>query len=146
MQLFSDFSLPQQQLLLQGCAEFNSGQYFACHESLEQLWLQLEGQIKRLLQGLIQVAVACYHASHSNFKGASSLLQAGLQKIREHPVAWLQTETLVKQIQSYLLALNAAASTPPSPSFQSWRFVVKTAAQAESDKQTHLEPGHENPP
>lgn len=145
MQLFSDFSLPQQQLLLQGCAEFNSGQYFACHESLEQLWLQLEGQTKRLLQGLIQVAVACYHASRSNFKGARSLLQAGLQKIRENPAAWLQTETLVKQIQSYLLVLNAA-SPLPSPSFQSWRFVVQTAAQVESDMQTHLEPGHENTP
>ncbi|MFN3476106.1 MAG: DUF309 domain-containing protein [Candidatus Methylomirabilales bacterium] len=60
---------------------FNEGLYFEFHELLEAFWMpeENEGQ-KRLLQGLIQIAVAFHHLFNKNYRGAFALLQDGLEK------------------------------------------------------------------
>ena len=39
--------------LLKGVAEFNRGEFFECHESLEELWLAEERPIRSLYQGIL---------------------------------------------------------------------------------------------
>lgn len=57
--------------------EFNSGEWFECHETLEELWVGEQGELRDFYQGLLQIAVALYHWRNGNFKGAVLLLQRG---------------------------------------------------------------------
>lgn len=54
--------------------EFNGGEWFECHETLEELWVGQKGELRDFYQGLLQVAVALYHWRNGNFKGAEGLL------------------------------------------------------------------------
>ena len=57
--------------------EFNRGDWFECHETLEDLWVGEEGEARDLYQGILQVAVALHHWRNGNFGGAISLLKGG---------------------------------------------------------------------
>jgi predicted metal-dependent hydrolase len=63
--------------LLQAIREFNSREWFECHETLEDLWIGSEGEIRDFYQGLIQIAVARHPWSNGNVGGALSLLKGG---------------------------------------------------------------------
>ena len=68
----------------EGADLFNAGRFFDCHEVWEDVWnAQLPGE-RHFLQGLIQVAVGCEHFRRGNLKGAVSLLERGLRKIRKY--------------------------------------------------------------
>ncbi|HXW84580.1 MAG TPA: DUF309 domain-containing protein [Candidatus Binataceae bacterium] len=69
----------------EGIALFNDARYFECHEAWEQVWLREQGDEKRFVQGLIQVAVAILHAERGNFAGAKSLSEKGLDKLKTFP-------------------------------------------------------------
>jgi len=71
-------------LLEEGIALFNRGEFFDCHEVLEELWLESSGDRKKFLQGLIQVAVALHHLHNGNRLGAGRLLAAGMDKLTEY--------------------------------------------------------------
>ena len=60
---------------------FNRGQFFHCHEVLEEVWLEFSGERKKFLQGLIQVAVALHHLRNGNRVGAERLLDAAVAKL-----------------------------------------------------------------
>jgi predicted metal-dependent hydrolase len=47
-----------------------AGEYFDCHEVLEELWRRTEGERKLFYQGLIHCAVALYQARRGNAVGA----------------------------------------------------------------------------
>jgi predicted metal-dependent hydrolase len=72
-------TLPQ--ALLQGVEEFNRAYYFEAHETLEDLWRETSGPLRLFYQGLIQLAVALYHLSNGNRRGALNLLSKGLDKL-----------------------------------------------------------------
>jgi uncharacterized protein len=67
--------------LRQGVEEFNRGHYFEAHETLEDLWRGTSGPLRLFYQGLIQLAVALYHLSNGNRRGALNLLGKGLDKL-----------------------------------------------------------------
>jgi predicted metal-dependent hydrolase len=71
----------QTQLLLQGIELFNNREFFACHEALEEAWLEAAGGEKTFLQGFIQIAVALHHWGNQNRVGARRLLVAGIEKL-----------------------------------------------------------------
>lgn len=60
--------------LLRGIAEFNAGEWFACHDTLEELWAGERRTVKYLYQGILHVAVALHHWREGNFRGAVLLL------------------------------------------------------------------------
>jgi predicted metal-dependent hydrolase len=66
-----------------GLSEFNSGLYFECHETLEDVWRKQEGEERELTQGIIQIAVGCHHLSHNNKVGALKLFRRGLPRIEK---------------------------------------------------------------
>jgi hypothetical protein len=68
--------------LLQAFGEFNRGDWFDCHETLEDLWIGTEGEVRWFYQGLLQIAVALHHWKNGNFGGAVSLLAGGADYLR----------------------------------------------------------------
>ena len=63
--------------LLQAIREFNGREWFECHETVEDLWIGEEGEVRDFYQGIIQIAVALHHWKNGNFGGAVSLLKGG---------------------------------------------------------------------
>jgi predicted metal-dependent hydrolase len=63
--------------LLRAIREFNGREWFECHETMEELWIGAEGEVRDFYQGLIQIAVALHHWRNGNFGGAVSLLKGG---------------------------------------------------------------------
>ena len=63
---------------------FNTEQFFEAHEILEELWLELKGDQKRFVQGLIQFAVAFAHSRRNNPKGAFQVGMRALEAVRTH--------------------------------------------------------------
>lgn len=68
-----------------GLALFNAGEFFACHEVWEQLWLRSNGREKLFYQGLIQAAVAILHAERGNLRGAVSTWRKARAKLDPLP-------------------------------------------------------------
>ena len=69
--------------LLQAIGEFNRGDWFDCHETLEDLWVGEEGEIRHFYQGVLQVAVALHHWRGGNHAGAVRLLESGADYLRK---------------------------------------------------------------
>jgi uncharacterized protein len=67
---------------LQGIAEFNRHEYYACHDTLEALWMDSIDPDKKFYQGVLQIAVACHHLQNHNLKGAAILLGEGMGRLR----------------------------------------------------------------
>ena len=63
--------------LLVAVAQFNTREYFECHETLETLWNAEHGAIRTLYKGILQVGVGCYHLLRGNYRGATIKLQTG---------------------------------------------------------------------
>lgn len=72
---------PSSQLLL-AIIQFNGGDWFECHETLEDLWIGEDGEMRYFYQGVLQVAVALHHWRNGNFSGAVSLLEGGAGYLR----------------------------------------------------------------
>lgn len=69
----------------QGIAQFNSGQFYACHDTLEALWIEALEPEKSFYQGILQIAVALYHLGNENVRGAMILLGEGSNRLRRYP-------------------------------------------------------------
>ncbi|HET7035043.1 MAG TPA: DUF309 domain-containing protein [Thermomicrobiaceae bacterium] len=67
--------------LLEGIALFNQGEFFECHEVLEDLWRAEPAPVRALYQGIIQIGVALHHLRRGNWRGAVKLLTAGTDKL-----------------------------------------------------------------
>ncbi|MBC8145274.1 MAG: DUF309 domain-containing protein [bacterium] len=64
-----------------GVAEFNRGEFFECHDTFEELWMEARGERKLFLQGLVQSAVGCFHSMSGNLRGSHSQLTRALEKL-----------------------------------------------------------------
>jgi hypothetical protein len=64
--------------LLEGIGQFNRGEYYDCHETLEEIWRDEQGKIRDLYKGILQIGVAIYHAQRSNLRGAMRLVSSAM--------------------------------------------------------------------
>jgi predicted metal-dependent hydrolase len=70
-------------LALKGIEEFNMGEFYECHEYLEEAWMQEPRRVRFLYQGILQVGVGFYHQQNGNWRGATGLLRNGTQRLKE---------------------------------------------------------------
>ena len=70
--------------LRKGIAEFNRGDYFECHETLEDVWMLEAGEDKRFYQGIIQLSVGFFHLLNRNLRGAASQWKKGIAKLADY--------------------------------------------------------------
>jgi len=73
---------PPPPLLLAGIAQFNRGEFFEQHETLEDLWREEPRDIRRLYQGILQIGVGLYHIQRQNHHGAVYMLTRGSDYLR----------------------------------------------------------------
>src|SRR6266487_1330118 len=63
--------------LLEGIAQFNRGEFFEQHETLERLWRAEVRDIRYLYQGILQIGVAFHHLRRLNHHGTVYMLTRG---------------------------------------------------------------------
>jgi predicted metal-dependent hydrolase len=63
--------------LLKGIEQFNRGEYFECHETLEDLWRAESRPVRGLYQGILQIGVALYHLRANRYRSVVTLLERG---------------------------------------------------------------------
>ena len=56
-----------------GLEEFNRGEYFKAHDSLEKAWIEDESPGRELYRAILQVAVAYYQVQKGNYNGAAKM-------------------------------------------------------------------------
>jgi uncharacterized protein len=72
----------------QGVEQFNSEEFYACHDTLEALWIEAGEPEKSFYQGILQIAVALYHLENRNWRGAVILLGEGSNRLRRYPSSY----------------------------------------------------------
>jgi len=101
-------TMPQE--FWQGVEQFNSGQFYACHDTLEALWIEASEPEKTFYQGILQIAVALYHLGNRNWRGAVILLGEGSNKLRRYQSNYggIDLEELLYESVTLLKALQQA--------------------------------------
>ncbi|BAY96969.1 hypothetical protein NIES37_09060 [Tolypothrix tenuis PCC 7101] len=103
-------TMPQE--FWQGVEQFNTGQFYACHDTLEALWIEASEPEKTFYQGILQIAVALYHLSNHNWRGAAILLGEGSNRLRRYPSSYGGIDLEALLIQSVAL-LQVLQKTSP---------------------------------
>lgn len=67
-----------------GIEQFNQGEFYACHDTLEAIWMEAEIQEKSFYQAILQIAVALYHLTNKNWRGAAILLGEGISRLDQY--------------------------------------------------------------
>lgn len=103
----------------QGIEQFNQQQFYACHDTLEALWIEATEPEKTFYQGILQIAVALYHLGNSNFRGAIILLGEGMNRLRHYQPTFASIDvtqllTQSRAIQAELQQAQLEQKTPQS--------------------------------
>ncbi|WOD40454.1 DUF309 domain-containing protein [Nodosilinea sp. E11] len=114
--------------LKEGITLFNQGDYYACHDVLEAIWMEANTTDKPFYQGILQIAVGLYHLSNHNWQGASILLGEGVNRLRPFEPAyegvnverlvdcgWAWLTTLHQTGREQVIAVAAAIASAPAP-------------------------------
>jgi hypothetical protein len=104
-----------------GVEQFNSGHYFECHDTLEELWSGTRGPARDLLQGLIQVAVGYYHLSNGNVGGARSLFERALTRLEGRGPSYLDVDLDDVRAQARDALARLERGDPPTAGRPRWR-------------------------
>ena len=94
----------------QGIEQFNSQDFYACHDTLEALWMEAGEPDKRFYQGILQIAVALYHLENQNWRGAVILLGEGINRINYYQPSYggIAVKDLLGKSVKILSALQQA--------------------------------------
>ena len=97
------------ELVLKGIEEFNKGEFYECHEYLEEAWMQEPERVRALYQGILQIGVGFYHLTNGNWRGATGLLRNGTGRLKEFEPAILGIDVarLVRESERCLRELEA---------------------------------------
>jgi uncharacterized protein len=72
--------------LAKAIEEFNAGEFFEQHETLELLWRATPDEIRHLYEGILQVGVGMHHLlANRNFHGAAVKLDHGIRLLEAFP-------------------------------------------------------------
>jgi hypothetical protein len=110
--------------LQKGVDEFNSGRFFECHDTLEDIWQGIRGPSRDFFQGLIQVSVGYYHIRNGNLRGGESQLTKGLKNLSGYGACYLGVELtrLRLVVEAWLERIRigtvAGGPLPDLPKFQ----------------------------
>lgn len=98
-------------LLLKAIEEFNRGQFFECHETLEELWKEERRPVRDLYQGVLQIGVGFYHLRRGNYRGAVLSLGRGVDRLRPLPAVCqgVLVGRMVADAERALVALRGLA-------------------------------------
>ncbi|MBO0352202.1 DUF309 domain-containing protein [Phormidium pseudopriestleyi FRX01] len=92
----------------QAVDQFNAQDFYACHDTLEALWMDAVEPDKKFYQGVLQIAVALYHLGNLNWRGAAILLGEGMSRLGYYSPEYytIDVEKLITESQEILRALH----------------------------------------
>jgi uncharacterized protein len=103
----------------QGVEQFNQGQFYACHDTLEALWMEATEPQKTFYQAILQIAVALYHLGNANVRGACILLGEGTNKLTRYEASYagIDVDELLDNSAALLRQLQQSPeiALPPLP-------------------------------
>ena len=99
----------------QGVEQFNAGEFYACHDTLEAIWIEAEESDKKFYQGILQIAVALYHLGNQNLRGAVILLGEGSNRLRPYSVNYVPLDISDFIQQSIELLTDLQTHDPQQP-------------------------------
>ena len=99
-----DVDTAQERWLAEGIRLFNAGQHWHAHEAWEHLWLSLDGDDKRFVQGLIMAAAMLVQHAKGIRPGVASHFRNATVRLAPHgPRHWgIDVEDLLGQLAPYL--------------------------------------------
>lgn len=108
-------SLPE--TFWQGVQEFNQGEYYACHDTLEELWMEATEPNKSFYQGILQLSVSLYHLHNENLRGAAILLGESIKRLENYEPSYegIDVDSLLADSAEMLSFLQ---QTDPETIFQ----------------------------
>jgi hypothetical protein len=72
-------------LVLKGLHEFNTGDFYECHETLEHAWMEETGPVRDVYRAILQIGVAYYQITRGNYRGAHKMFVRAVQWIAPLP-------------------------------------------------------------
>ena len=93
----------------EGINKFNSGDFYECHDIIEDVWFDVRGSSRRFYQGLIHLAVGFYHIiERDNSKGAISQLTKGITKLEEYSPEFqgVELKILLQKVKACLTEIE----------------------------------------
>jgi predicted metal-dependent hydrolase len=116
-------------LFERGMELFNAGRYFDAHEVWEDLWREMHGRDKLLVQALVQSAVALHHASTGNYVGAKSVMERAIRNMAMRRAYRTVSVTGLRRALEHLCS-EIKAGRP----FASWRLqTIRRSARADEE-------------
>jgi predicted metal-dependent hydrolase len=67
-------SEPSPDLVVEGITLFNAGEYYRCHDALEEAWRAEAGPVRDLYRAILQVGIAYFQIERGNYRGALKML------------------------------------------------------------------------
>jgi CheY-like chemotaxis protein len=67
--------------IVQGIEQFNRREFYACHDSIELVWMDEPGDVRLLYQGILQISVAFYQVQQGNWPGMVKMMARGKGKL-----------------------------------------------------------------
>lgn len=108
----------RRRLILAGIEQLHRGEFFAAHETWEEVWRSTTPEPKTLFQGLIQVAAAL-HQLHNLHRqtGPRGTLAKARRNLQPYAPATLglDIEQLLHAIDAWLAWLEQRTGEPPQP-------------------------------
>lgn len=107
-------TLPPQ--YLRGIEHFNAGEFFECHEALEEIWLPAQGIEREFLHAIIQAAVALHHYQRGNSKGAASVYKRASRKLEALPPQMMRLDlaAFARQLDDFFTQAFGNHQVPPA--------------------------------
>ncbi|HZQ34928.1 MAG TPA: DUF309 domain-containing protein [Dehalococcoidia bacterium] len=95
--------------VLAGFAQFNRGEFFEQHETLEDAWIAETDPVRYLYQGILQVGVGLLHLQRGNLYGARRMIAKGLALLQPFRPRCMQVdvERFVAESARCLAAVEA---------------------------------------
>ena len=87
---------------------FNNQKWYEAHDAFEDIWNDLVGDERQIIQGILQVSVSQFHLNKGNLNGAMILLGEGLGRIRNRFSEDLEIDLLLlcSSLESLLSKLH----------------------------------------
>lgn len=89
--------------LQKGIEAFNQQQFYLCHDLIEAIWMEATEVDRSFYQGVLQIAVGCYHLGNGNWRGAVVLLGEGIRRLAAYQPVHYGIDVSQLRHDSYIL-------------------------------------------
>jgi uncharacterized protein len=123
--------------LAHGIQLFNDGEFFECHDVLEEYWSDLYCSERTLFQGLIQAAVALFHFEEGNRGGALRMYRSCRVYLSPFApqTAGIDVSSLVAELDACFSELSERCHSSPDDVQLNRDLIPKIRFQPPEDEQ-----------